>query len=555
MLSELHIREFALIEDVRLELAGGMTVFSGETGAGKSILVDAMGAAFGARANSHWVRHGALKADVTAVLRETPAAVHELLQESDIEVGDELLLRRVIRADGVSRAYVNGVPVPAALLRRIGEACLEMHGQHEHEALLHADFQRHLLDRGLDAGLPAAVAAAWQRWHDEQKALRTLLEERERGVREEAWMREELARLRALELKEGLQAELEAKVASRRHFAQIQEAVAHVLDVLEGEETGARALLASCLHELSRVSDYSRIVRENIDLLGQADAILGETTTALRALADEAFDSASLAALESRLLDLHEAMRRNRTDECGLMALQDDLEARINRLDTGAWDEEAQKRRIQEAASGYVATARKLSAARKQAARRLLQEMRPLLEALALGGMRLRIDIDACEGDESAWSVHGFDRISWLAASNPGEPFRELAAVASGGELSRLVLALKGCGAFSGAARIAVFDEIDVGIGGETAWSVGRLLADMGRERQVLVVSHLPQVAACADRQWRITKRRKGSRTVTEVALLNDEERREEIARMLGGADQKSRDHAGQMLERGMGGL
>jgi len=208
MLTELHVREFALIEDVRLELSRGMTVFSGETGAGKSMLVDALGAAFGARASSDWVRHGAEKAEITAVLEDVAAPVQQLLQEHDLDMEDGVVLRRVIRADGSSRAYVNGAPAPAKLLQRIGQACLDMHGQHEHQSLLRADFQRELVDVRVADKVTVAVGSSYRQWKAEQDALKKLLTERDQGVREEAWMRDELKRLQALELHPGLGDEL-----------------------------------------------------------------------------------------------------------------------------------------------------------------------------------------------------------------------------------------------------------------------------------------------------------------------------------------------------------
>ncbi len=553
MLSELHIREFALIEDVRLELAGGMTVFSGETGAGKSILVDALGAAFGARASSNWIRHGADRAEITAILEDASEPVVALLREHDLDTDDAVMLRRVVRLNGSSRAYVNGVPVPARLLRQIGEVCLDLHGQHEHQALLHADFQRELLDSRVPASLQCRVREAWRRWKAERDALNTLLAEREKGVREEAWMREELKRLRMLELKKGLLDELQAEVESSRHFARIQEAVARTLASLEDENGGLQGGLSRCMHELEHVSEFSPAIRGSLDLLAQADAVLGEAESGLRALLDASFDQRALEAAQSRLLDVHEAMRRNRTDEDGLIALQSELEGKISRLDTSAWNEDEQRRRLAEAGEAYAKASIALSGAREKAARELARELRPFLDRLALAGMKVRIIVRVRADDPAAWSPRGFDEVTLTVASNPGEPFRELAAVASGGELSRFVLALKGCGALALAPQIAVFDEIDAGIGGETAWSVGELLAAMGHERQVLVVSHLPQVAACADHQLRIDKCERDGRTVSRVTSLRAKTRQEEIARMLGGANAKSRDHARQMLQRGAG--
>jgi len=552
MLTELHVREFALIEDVRLELSRGMTVFSGETGAGKSMLVDALGAAFGARASSDWVRHGADKTEITAVLGDVAEPVQQLLQEHDLDIEDGVVLRRVIRADGSSRAYVNGAPAPAKLLQRIGQACLDMHGQHEHQSLLRADFQRQLVDARVTDKVTVAVVSSYRQWKGERDALNKLLAERDQGVREEAWMRDELKRLQALELHPGLVDELQTQVETGRHFARIQQAASAALAVLEDDDGNIRARLAGCVHDLDAVAEFKPEIRESLEMLGQVDALLGEAGPNLRALLDETFEPRALEAAESRLLDIHEAMRRHDTDEVGVMALLNELEAKIARMDTGVWDEESQRQRVDAARKKFLTASETLSTARIKAGKDLCKQLRPFLDQLALAGMQVRVDVRPQAEDEAQWNECGYDEVVFMAASNPGEPFRELAAVASGGEMSRLVLALKGCGAMSSAPQIAVFDEVDAGIGGETAWCVGELLAAMGRDRQVLVISHLPQVAACAAQQVHIFKEQREGRTVSQLKPLVDDDRQEELARMLGGANAKSREHAMEMLARGV---
>jgi len=551
MLTELHVREFALIEDVRLELFRGMTVFSGETGAGKSMLVDALGAAFGARASSDWVRHGADKAEITVVIEDAGEPVHQLLREHDLDAGDDVVLRRVIRADGSSRAYVDGTPVPAKLLQRIGQLCLDMHGQHEHQSLLRADFQRQLVDAHVADKATAVVISTYRQWKIARDALDKLLTERDQGVREEAWMRDELKRLQMLELHPGLVDELKDQVETGRNFARIQQAASAALAVLEDDDGNIRTSLADCMRNLEAVAEFKPEIRESLEMLGQVDALLGEAGPNLRTLLDETFDPQTLEAIEARLLDMHEAMRRHDTDEPGLIDLLSELEVRITRMDTGVWDEESQRQRVDTSRNAFLTASETLSAARIRAGKDLCKQLRPFLDRLVLAGMQVRIDVHPQADDESAWSGYGYDAVVFMAASNPGEPFRELAAVASGGEMSRLVLALKGCGAMSSAPQIAVFDEVDAGIGGETAWCVGELLAAMGRDRQVLTISHLPQVAACAAQQVHIFKEQRESRTISQLKPLNDGERQEELARMLGGANAKSREHAHEMLARG----
>jgi DNA repair protein RecN (Recombination protein N) len=549
MLSELLIREFALIDEARLELAPGMTVFTGETGAGKSILVDALGAVFGARASQEWVRYGARQAEIVATLDGDDARLTALLAEQDIEAGGELILRRVIRADGKSSAYVNGTPAPARLLQQVGDMVFDLHGQHEHQALLRPDFQRRLIDDRLDEALLATVAAAYGRWRLAGERLATLQNERDDTGRQEQWMRDELGRLGELGIEEGLAESLQGDVDQGRHYAQIQEAAARAMALLEEGDPDARSLIAGARHAVADVADYQPELKEGAELLDQMDALLGEVSYRLRHAMDASFDEQALRQAETRLMDLHDAMRRHQTDEAGLLGLMAQWESQISALDTAAWDEDALRDELAAAAKAYAEAAATLTAARQRVATELVTALRPFLDRLALKGMQVRVDVEPGEG-EAAWSEHGMDTVRFMAASNPGEPFRELAAIASGGEISRFVLALKGCGALAQAPQVAVFDEVDVGIGGETAWCVGELLAAMGRERQVLVVSHLPQVASCAAQQIRI-KKVEGERTVTRVEPLSAEERLDEIARMLGGADTQGRTHAGQMLARG----
>jgi len=542
------------MEHVRLRLNSGTTMFSGETGAGKSILVDALGAAFGARASSEWVRFGAMRAEVTAVLEGASARLQSWLDEQGIESGEQLILRRIINADGRSRAYVNGTPVPLKLLQQIGNACLDLHGQHEHQALMSSDYQRQLVDTRVPEALPQMVQEAYRQYSRELQQLNSVLTLRSETARNEAWLREELGRLQALEMEPGLEPKLQAQVETGRHFAHIQEAAAKGLLALEDGDTSVRGLLAQAEKSMDQVAGYRSDLDGSLELLRQMDALLGELTPALRSVLDESFDAKALAQAEERLMNLHEAMRRHQVDEAGLLALTADMHARVEHLETAAWDEDEQRRRLDAAGKAYRKAASELSRARQEAAQALCQELRPFLDRLALEGMQVGITVEAHADDEAGWSPLGWDEVRFMAASNPGEPFRPIASIASGGEMSRLALALKGCGAMQTAPDIAVFDEVDTGIGGETAWHVGELLAAMGRDRQVLVVSHLPQVASCADHQVRISKRQQGERTLTIIEAVEAEDRRDEIARMLGGANLKSREHAEHMLERGRSG-
>ncbi|MDT8375691.1 MAG: DNA repair protein RecN [Mariprofundaceae bacterium] len=550
MLTELRVRQFALIEEVSLNFSSGMTAFTGETGAGKSILVDALGAVFGARASSDWVRHGAEKAEISATLESEESRLLQLLKEQDIDPEEQLFLRRTITADGRSKAYVNGTPVPAKLLQQIGEICLDLHGQHEHQALLQPDFQREIVDARLAGELLDKVAGAYMVLNTAEATLATLKREQGDSRQQEVWMRDELKRLQLLEPEAGVVEQLTEQVEAGRHASQIQQAAADALTMLDDDDASVRALLARAAHAVGHVSEYHESLREADALMAQMDALASEIEPLLRHVLDATFDVAELQAAEERLMSLHEAMRRHSTDEAGLLELMQSWEEKVSRLETSEWDEEKLRAERDAAEAGYRKAAAELSAARRKAGASLAAELRPYLDRLGLAGMQIEVEVISHD-EAGGWGRSGRDQIQLMASSNPGEPFRPLAAIASGGELSRFVLALKGCGALVNAPQIAVFDEVDVGIGGETAWCVGELLAAMSRDRQLFVVSHLPQVAACADQQVCIRKGVEGARTLTRLEKLSDERRREEIARMLGGASEESLQHAGKMLKRG----
>jgi len=555
MLTSLTVRQFALMESVQLELDAGMTVFTGETGAGKSILIDALGAAFGARASADWVRHGAERAEVMATWRmhaypDADAKLGRILAEQDIEPDEELILRRIIGKDGRSRAHVNGVPVALKVLQDIGSVCLDLHGQHEHQALLQADFQRRLLDSGIAGKILDAVAGAYADWQTAAKQLASLQKDQGETEQQANWMRDELARLEGIGIEEGLDVALQQDVDAGRNYARIQQAAAEALDLLDEGEPSARSLIARSAHVVGQNEDFHPGLKASSALLEQMDALLGELSVELNHVLESSFDEAELRAAEERMMNLHDAMRRHGTDEAGLLRLMDDWQQRLSALDTAAWDETALQAARDKAAADYRTAAAALSQAREKQGARLCAALRPFLDRLALAGMQVRFEVRA-NAESSGWQASGWDDVEMMLMSNPGEPWRGLAAVASGGELSRLVLALKGCGALTDMPHIAVFDEVDTGIGGETAWCVGELLSAMGRERQVLVISHLAQVAACADNQIVIRKSEKEGRTTTTLEEIISDKRQGEIARMLGGRDDESMQHAGKMLQRG----
>ncbi|RMH52061.1 MAG: DNA repair protein RecN [Zetaproteobacteria bacterium] len=551
MIRELQIRQFALIDRLELHFEAGTTALTGETGAGKSIVVDALGALFGARARSGWVRHGARRAEVAATLEpgdDTPA--RRWLEAEQLDDDGPLLLRRTIGADGRSRAWINGVAVPLRQLQQLGALLLDLHGQHEHQALLRADYQRLLIDGAVDPAITDAAREAWRTLKQATAALEAFDARQRQRETQADWMAEQLQRLETLQPEPGVIERLTAEIETLRHAGAIRASAAAAIARLEGEEPpGARSGITAARAALIPEQERHPALAEALTLLEQVEPLIDEAVRALRPALEVEGDDARLDALEARICGLQEAMRRHGCDAEGLCTLMAQWRDELQAQQTAEWDRQRLEAARAEADARWRRSADALHAARCAQAERLCAALRPLLDRLGLEALHIRVEVEA---DPDGGGPAGCDRIRWLAASNTGEPFRPLAEVASGGELSRIVLALKGCGALRNPAAIAVFDEVDVGIGGETAWCVGGLLAAMGRDQQLFVVSHLPQVAACADRQIHIAKEQREGRTVIRVRPLDDEDRVGEIARMLGdGTARLSREQARAMLERG----
>ncbi len=550
MIVSLQVRQFALFEDIQLDLHHGMTVFTGETGAGKSILVDALGAIFGARANVDWVRHGAEKAEVLAEIESSDLRLAALLDEQDIDSNEGIHIRRIITAEGRSRAWINGIPSSVGILKKIGFICFDLHGQHEHQTLLQAEFQQQIIDSRIAANIKDDVRKTYAVLAQVNQQLADLHGNRDDALEKEAWMREESERLLNLEIEDGLEEQLETISQASRHVEQVQQTALMALEVFDEQELAVRNLLGQIIHQVSAVAQHHPSLQEANELLLQMETLAGEITPYLQDAATTEIDAEVLQLTEDRLAALRAAKRRHKSDELGLLALLTSWENTLNALDTAAWDEDTMHLKQSECVHAYQQAALILHDARVSAASTLITNLRPFLDQLGLKNMQLQAAIIAQE-DTSAWKADGLDNIEFLAAANIGEPFKSLADTASGGELSRLVLALKGCGVLENAPDTAIFDEVDVGIGGETGWCVGELLRNMGGERQVLVVSHLPQVAACAHHQIAIEKSIQNNRTRTELTVLSQTSRENEVARMLGGINEESLLHAQQMLQRG----
>ncbi|HHN67805.1 MAG TPA: DNA repair protein RecN [Thermopetrobacter sp.] len=536
MLTSLFIRDIVLIERLELPFAPGLSVLSGETGAGKSILLDALGLALGARGDAGLVRSGADQGVVTA--RFEVAADHAALKrlaEAGIEAEDgALILRRVQKADGATRAFINDQPVAVSLLREVGARLVEIHGQHEARTLIEARHHRELLDAfgGLEARA-ATVARRWREWREARKALEEARAQAAEAERERDFLQHAVAELEELAPQAGEEERLAERRAVMMHAEQFADALNAMRATLQADGSMAGRLNAA-LKKLERRREAAGGL---LDAVCEAfDRVLVELAEAEQALDDAqgrlTFDAAQLEEVEERLFALRGLARKHRVTPDDLPALLDDMRGKLALLGEGA----ARIGQLEEAAAAaeraYLEAARALSAARREAAERLAERVMAELPALKLGGAAFRVDVTS---DEARAGPEGIDNVAFLAATNPGSPPAALARVASGGELSRFMLALKVVLAATASAPVLVFDEIDTGVGGAVAAAVGERLARLAAGGlQVLAVTHLPQVAAGADHHFVIGKRSAGGVTRTEVRQLTSaEQRREEIARML----------------------
>ena len=550
MLTALDIRDVVLIEALRLEFDGELNVLTGETGAGKSILLDALGLALGRRADAGLVRAGAAGASVTAsfaVAADHPA--RRLAADNGLDVEDELILRRQLKADGGGRAFVNDQPVSAGLLRELGASLVEIHGQHDDRGLLNARGHRALLDGfGGLARETAAAAAAHAGWRAAAAALADATARLEADARDRDWLDHAVAELTALAAEPGEEAALAGARGAMQKGARLADDLATVTALLDGSD-GGLAKLRQAARRLDRLAAEHALFAA---ALASLDRALIETDEAEAALAAAAralsFDPARLEASETRLFELRAVARKHRVEVEALPALAESLAARAAALTAGEAGIAAGTQALAAARAAFVAAAAALTAARTAAAARLDAAVAAELAPLKLDAARFRTAIAALP--ESGWSEAGADRVEFEVSTNAGAPFGPLLRIASGGELSRFILALKVALAETGSAATIIFDEIDRGVGGAVASAIGERLARLAGGGQLLVVTHSPQVAARARHHWRIAKSVDGTVTRTGVVALDPAARREEVARMLSGAEvtDEARAQAGKLL-------
>jgi DNA repair protein RecN (Recombination protein N) len=550
MLLNLSIRDFAIVDRLELEFHPGFTALTGETGAGKSILIDALSLALGERAGSEQVRTGAERADVTADFSiEALPEMGRWLTEQALE-GDSnrLLLRRVVDRSGRSRGFVNGHTATINQLREAGERLVDIHGQHAHQSLLRSESQRLVLDA--HAGLAPLALETGEAYRDWQRLCRARIDREHNAAARNAereqlsWQVEELSRLA---LTPGEWDAIQSEHSRLAHAASLIEGVRDGLELLSESESAALGALSGVLSRLRPLTEYDTALRETIALLESGEAQLREAAYALRHYADRVeLDPVRLREVEQRLEAAHGAARKLRVRPETLPELLVSLKQRLKDLEMTA-DLEALAKQEQAARSRYDKLASRLSSERGKAAEKLSREVNAAMKELAMSGGRFKVELRSLLPDGS---VSGNEEIEFLISTNPGTEPRPLAKVASGGELSRISLAIQVITSRAASVPTLIFDEVDAGIGGAVAEVVGRKLRTLGEERQVLCVTHLPQVAAQAREQWSVAKGAESGSARSRVAVLDQKSRIEEIARMLGGVaiTATTRKHAAEML-------
>jgi DNA repair protein RecN (Recombination protein N) len=551
MLTHLQIRDFAIIDLVELEVRAGLTVLTGETGAGKSIIVDALALLAGGKGGAEVVRAGAERAELSATfdIEGSPAALRDILAEQSVDAEDELTVRRVIAADGRSRGYLNGVSVPLQLLRDVGGLIVDIHGQHEFQSLTRGSAQRELLDEfGKNLDLAASVREAHKTWLGlVNRTVELEGKARERESRIEM-LRFQVGELKALDLKEGEVAQLIEERTRHSNRGRLAEAAQAAVGLLYDSDDGnAHATASRALAGIKTLSSVDPRLAKVIPMVDEATIQIREAARELsRYLETLDIDPARQEEVERRLAAVEELSRKHRVQSTELVGRAAVLESELAELDSADSNLAALKRQLGDALDTYRKLATQLSAGRQTSARALSKDITARMQTLGMAGGRFLIDITQPTGEPAA---HGFDVVEFRVTANPGQPLRPLAKVASGGELARLSLAVQVACA-SKDVRCMVFDEVDSGVGGAVAEIVGRELKALGFSGQVLCVTHLPQVASQGHHHLRVAKLTDGKTTRTTISELTMDERAEELARMLGGMEVtgKAREHAREML-------
>lgn len=550
MLESIQIKDFAIIDAVQLEFEPGMTALTGETGAGKSILLDAIKLAAGDRADSDSIRDGAERAEISVCFRlDDQHDAAKWLEDNEMAADGECLLRRVLYTNGRSKAFINGCSATLMQLRALCDQLIDIHGQHEHQSLQKTSVQRELLDAYL--GDPALIAGVRDKY-ESFKGIEKRLQQARSGSQQREQRVDLLelycAELRELDLQQGEYESLQQEYRRLSNAGRLIEQSAEVLGMLyENEEQTVQSALAHCEQQLAELTGSDEALGGSHELIGAALIQVQEASAELRAYLDGIeLDAERLAEVDDRIAAIQQLARKHRVDAAALAGLGQELESELAELLGDGQDIDALEADFGKALEDYEFSASELSLKRRQTAAALSEQITQVMRQLGMENGRCNIEVVS----EQVPSSHGRDRITYLVSANPGQTPKTLAKVASGGELSRISLAIQVIMSESSRIPTLIFDEVDAGVGGGIAEIVGRKLRLLGRDRQVLCVTHLPQVASQAHQHFRVVKQSLVDDTRTAVVALDRNERLEEIARMLGGVriTEQSRAHASEMM-------
>jgi DNA repair protein RecN (Recombination protein N) len=552
MLTHLHISNFTIIDELDLDLRPGMTTLTGETGAGKSIIIDALGLILGGRADSSLVRFGSQRCDISATFslpQDSPA--YEWLRQQELDQEGECLVRRTLSQDGKSRAFINGQPATLQQLKELGENLINIHGQHEHQSLQKKDRQRQVLDAfaGLQI-LATRVKGVYQRWHSKQLQLGEMRQQATQKALQQEYLQFQVQELAALNLQPLEIPLLQQEQQLLANVDKILQTGQQTLAVLfTAEEGNALQCLQLAQNYLANLSETDARLATAVELLNGAIIQAEEATAELKSyLKHVEADPNRLQQVEDRLSILYELARKHKVQPEQLTAHLQRLSDELKQV--ASLDEQCLylQTEIADLEAEYLQIAQELSAKRQTAASQLANLITEQMQGLAMAGGQFAVQLQAC----SEYQAMGLESVEFLVSANPGYPLQALAKVASGGELSRISLAIQVITAQFNPVPSLIFDEVDVGIGGGTAEVVGRLLRSIGSRRQVLCVTHLAQVAAQGHQHLQVEKRLSQQTTITRIIELDSEQRINEIARMLGGVDITAQTlaHAKEMLAR-----
>ncbi|MEZ2743458.1 DNA repair protein RecN [Paenalcaligenes hominis] len=544
MLCSLHLRDFVIVDQNHIDFGAGFTVFSGETGAGKSILIDALSLVLGGRGDSSVIRAGAERTEIIATFTTTPSTT-AWLNANDFEHNDELILRRLIDQQGRSRTYINGTPCTVAQLRELGAQLIDIHGQHAHQSLLNPQSQYTILDtQGQHLALSQQVAKAWQQWQQALSTYNHALTSSQLHQQELELVEWQIQQLTDLGLGEGDWERLSQEHQRLAHAQSLLDNAGHALHLLEAD-SGALPQLNSALHQLQSVLSHDPNLQNIYQILESAQIACAETISDLNSyVSDVELDPERLEHIDQQMSAAFSLARKHKCEPEALPDLLEQLMTRQQQLHQSV-DIESLQTQVNKAQNHYTDLAEQLSKARAVTSQNLNHHVSAAMQQLSMLGGQFVAQLTPTDA-----SAHGNEKVEFLVAGHPGVKPAPLTKVASGGELSRISLALSVIASQAARVPTLIFDEVDSGIGGAVAEVVGRLLHELGQRHQVLCVTHLPQVAAYGDTHYLVSKQTQNNATVSKIQQLNESERVEEISRMLGGIEITSttRQHAKEML-------